>query len=261
MNKLSLDAFSLKLIAIITMGIQHTIIVLWEIFPIWAILPLQIVRGITFPIMAFFVVEGFRRSTNINKYMLRLFVFACVAQIPYILAFGLSMLNIIFTILLGLVILKMYENLYVEKSKRGLFVVLFILISIVSVGFFEGGLVGPILIFMFHVIKDEKKRRLWPLIFWGVTTLVFGLLNRLTFGFMDADAVAEMGTLMQFELMMAQHWVFPLGPFLVIPLLLAYNGERGRKAKYLFYAFYPGHLAVLAIISFALGLSALPFNL
>jgi hypothetical protein len=54
---------------------------------------------------------------------------------------------------------------------------------------------------------------------------------------------------------MQNYFVVPIATFLIIPLLLAYNGERGRRAKYLFYAFYPGHLAILAIIAYALGVT------
>ena len=57
-------------------------------------------------------------------------------------------------------------------------------------------------------------------------------------------------------MMMTQTFVLPLGTFLIIPLLRAYNGELGRRAKYLFYTFYPAHFAVLVLIAFALGLKS-----
>jgi hypothetical protein len=41
--------------------------------------------------------------------------------------------------------------------------------------------------------------------------------------------------------------VQPLCLFSLI-LIKLYNGERGAKLKYLFYAFYPVHLVVLGII-------------
>ncbi|MCX5810402.1 MAG: TraX family protein [Proteobacteria bacterium] len=40
---------------------------------------------------------------------------------------------------------------------------------------------------------------------------------------------------------------------LSVPLLALYNGKRGPNAKYLFYIFYPGHLAVLGLIRMFLG--------
>ena len=38
------------------------------------------------------------------------------------------------------------------------------------------------------------------------------------------------------------------GAFLAVPLIGAYNGQRGRKMKYFFYIFYPAHLLALWLI-------------
>lgn len=35
---------------------------------------------------------------------------------------------------------------------------------------------------------------------------------------------------------------------LALPLMLAYNGRRGRPVKWFFYLFYPAHLAVIALV-------------
>ena len=163
MKQLSLDAFSLKMIAIISMMVHHTAVVMWEVIPFSVHIPLYFLRGVTFPIMAFFLVEGFRRTSNIKKYMLRLLVFALIAQVPYMLALNYFVPNIIFTILVGLICLTLYDKFYVTKTKQELFIFLFIVIILLT-SFFEGGILGPILIFMYHKIKDEKKRRTLPLI-------------------------------------------------------------------------------------------------
>ena len=42
----------------------------------------------------------------------------------------------------------------------------------------------------------------------------------------------------------------------VIPIAL-YNGKRGLKMKYFFYAFYPAHLLILYVISVLLGLGSI----
>ena len=41
---------------------------------------------------------------------------------------------------------------------------------------------------------------------------------------------------------------------MLIPLHL-YNGTRGRQIKYLFYAFYPVHLTIIALVGFAMGMT------
>jgi len=269
MNKLSINAFQLKLIAIISMLLNHTTVALWPIVPLWLHIPVGFIRGITFPIMAFFVVEGFRRTRNIKKYMLRLAIFGAIAQIPYTLVFGLFILNIVFTILIGLCCLLLHEKLYVEKGKKALFVVLFVLINI----FFsfvvpvEGQFAGILLIFLFKVIKkSEMSRRTIPLIIIGVVNVIGGLATYAMYQF--AASVDEIGTLLIDELghgllaghtmMMSQYFVLPLGTFLIIPLLRAYNGELGKRAKFLFYTVYPGHFIILGLIAFALGLLVLP---
>jgi hypothetical protein len=245
------------------MGLHHIVMVLWEVIPLWVHIPAYFLRGITFPIMAFFLVEGFRRTSNIKRYIIRLFIFALVSQVPHALALGMhlfAMPNIIFTILLGLFCLMLHDNLYIKKQKRALFVILFILIVIGSgVLNFEGGLVGPLLIFMYYVIKDEKKRRVWPLIMWSALMIISAPLNRLALPALEeAGMLDALPGMMQIELMLPL-FVIPIGTLLIIPLLLAYNGERGRRAKWLFFLFYPVHWMVLAIVAFALGL--VQFNL
>jgi len=255
MTKLSLSTFQLKLIAIISMAIHHTAYVFWEYIPLWVNAVLAFGLGVAFPIMAFFLVEGFRRTSNIKRYIIRLLIFAVISQVPHSLALGVLMPNIIFTILLGLLCLMMHKKLYIEKQKRGLFVILFILITLGSF-FFEAGIVGPPLILMYHLIKDEKKRRIWPLVMIGGVNIIMSLINRLIL-FVSDDMVAEATGIVQMQFqVMENYFVVPLGPFLIIPLLLAYNGQRGRRAKYLFYAFYPGHYAILAIIALALGITS-----
>ena len=66
---------------------------------------------------------------------------------------------------------------------------------------------------------------------------------------------------------MAAKNILPLFALLCLPLLACYNGKSGsRKLKYLFYVFYPAHLAILYGISMLLeavkggrpGLTVLP---
>ena len=193
MSKLSLDAYTLKIIAIVSMGVHHAAMILWQIFPMWIHIPLGFIRGITFPIMAFFVVEGFRRTSNVKKYMLRLLIFGAIAQGPYMLAFGIATLNIVFSIALGLACLLMYRGLYVNREKKALFVFLFVVICIKSTFIVEGGFAALIMIFLFNVIRDEMKRRTIPLIVWGAFSVVSVLMARVSLILLDvfSDFVDE----------------------------------------------------------------------
>ena len=260
MRKLSLDAFTLKLIALISMGVHHTVMVLWKVFPIWVHLPMYVIRGVTFPIMAFFLVEGFRRTSNLKKYMIRLLIFAAIAQIPYMIALGLPTLNIIFSILIGLICLALYDKLYVNERRYVLFTAIFFAILLVSAMITEGGFFGIILIFLYHIIGDEKRRRTLPLVFWGAILVVSSVFTRVSYYLIpemeEMEALVGVQGVTGLELMLAPYFVFPVAPFILIPLLRSYNGQLGRRAKYLFYAFYPVHFAILAIIALALGLTS-----
>ena len=43
-----------------------------------------------------------------------------------------------------------------------------------------------------------------------------------------------------------------MGGFLAAPLLLCYNGQRGRGYRHFFYAFYPAHIYLLYALSWLL---------
>lgn len=61
--------------------------------------------GLTFPIMAYLLCEGYRHTSSVRRYAERLAVFAVVSQIPYSLLFGATG-NVLITLLIGLGMLR-----------------------------------------------------------------------------------------------------------------------------------------------------------
>ena len=102
-NGLSIDG--LKYIAISAMLIDHIGNAFVEEQTLLANI-MYMVGRITGPIMFFAAVEGYHKTKNLKKYMLRLFAFALISYLPYIFAFRSSFnalrLNVLFTILIGL---------------------------------------------------------------------------------------------------------------------------------------------------------------
>lgn len=267
-EKKGISAYTLKMIAIIGMAMQHTALVLGEVIPAWLHFPLQFGGGFTFPIMAFFVVEGYKHTSNLKKYMGRILIFALISQIPYMIAFESLFLfgitfNIMFTIFIGLLMLVLYDKMKI----RWLFWVIFVIVSIATI-FADWGIVGIVMILMYHIIKSDKARKIATPIVAGSFTFVFGIIVAAVVAvmmivsgdpiFADAfgadtlqsvdDAIVGLAGLM-----------FPLGSFASIAVLLNYNGQRGRNMKYMFYVFYPLHFVVLALLAFALGIGTLYF--
>ena len=48
---------------------------------------------LAFPIFAFMIVEGYFKTSNLKRYVGRLFIFAIISEIPYNLMMGDSIFN------------------------------------------------------------------------------------------------------------------------------------------------------------------------
>lgn len=206
--KIGLDSFTLKMIALITMIIDHIGAFL---FPQYMIL--RIIGRISFPIFAFLVVEGFYHTRDVKKYMMRLAVFACISEIPFdlictgkLLEFGHQ--NVFFTLFFGVLLMYFYDSQYMTAAKVGCVVLILLAGDIFRTDY---GAWGILMIFCFYLFRDNLV---------GKVTSV-SAINLIAFGSVQSYAVIA---------------------FLPIAL---YNGKKGFSMKYLFYAAYPVHLLIL----------------
>ena len=113
-SMVNLTSFTLKLIGIVSMLLDH----IGKVFlpdQIW----LQCLGRLAFPIFAFGVAEGYLHTRNVKKYAIRLTIFAIISQAPYAL-FRIAAgndptnLNILFTLLLGLIAIYVYDKLPIK---------------------------------------------------------------------------------------------------------------------------------------------------
>ena len=70
---------------------------------------------LAFPIFAFMTVEGYFHTRNLKKYVLRLFVFALISEIPFNLMLGSRIFypihqNVLWTFLLGIAMIRWNEK-------------------------------------------------------------------------------------------------------------------------------------------------------
>ena len=267
MKALSFDAYTLKLIAVIGMIANHVAIGLAPLIPFVPLLILYALGGLTYVIMAYFVVEGYKHTSNLKKYIGRLLLFGLIAQAFHPTVLGSTdvlgtgfFFNIMFTIILALLILLAYDKI----KSRILFWILFVVACVVAL-FMDLWFTGILIPFLYYTIKKEGLRRALPGVITGIFWLLFGMLTALapimylTTGQLATEvyAVVEM-TGMAIETIVATP-TFAIGCFLGAILIRNYNGERGKRAKWLFYVAYPLHLAVIAAVMVALGISS--FNL
>ena len=262
----NLDAYKLKWIAVIAMVVSHMPYIFWDVLPMPLNLTLGVIGGLTFPIMAYFVTEGYRYTSNIKKYLLRLLIFGIIATPLHMVVINFPTLNIMFTIMLSLLVLMIYDRL---KSRVLFWAFFVVIVTPLSFMFFEHYAFGVLMVVLFHAIKDEKKRRVIPPLVAGIGWILLGSLGTLGImaqrAFYGAEVWEQMvlesggGIVRSYDLMLSAEFMMAaagMGVFFIIAglLLSQYNGERGKKSKWLFYVAYPLHFAVLIFIAWLIGL-------
>lgn len=228
----------LKYLAITAMVVDHTAWGFVEFMsPLGQIM--HLFGRLTLPIMCFFVAEGYRHTSNLKKYILRMAVFALITVIPFYLFFNEEYgyrQNIIFDLLLGLLAVTAMEQKKYPKAVRISIVALLFLIS-AAIG---GWVIMPIIyILVFYYNKEFKNKAKWFCFFTVLLEIVLSaliLLNR-QFHFSQYD-----WTLTQ--------WIYLYGFMLALIPLSFYNNKKGttHTGKYFFYIFYPAHFVVLFLI-------------
>jgi hypothetical protein len=212
------------------MTFDHVGNVFHDQIPLWGRMILFAPGGLTFPIMAFLLTEGYTHTRDVKKYGQRLLIFAIVAFVPF--AWGVfHALNILFTLFFGLIVIYLYDHM----TKRVGFWFIFIGITLLSM-FCDWGIMGVPMILCYHTIKNPVRRVVVPLFFIWIFTIIDVVMSVVTMP--DIDLLAMIPNIL---------YAF-VGSTATIPLLLNYNGARGRSMKYFFYTYYPAHLLVLAIL-------------
>src|SRR6266480_5550777 len=97
-----MNAFQIKIIAIVVMIIDHMGLFFFPQFFF-----LRLIGRLAFPLFAWLIANGAYHTHDINKYLQRLYFFALISQIPFLLANRLidphfAELNVFCTLFLGL---------------------------------------------------------------------------------------------------------------------------------------------------------------
>ena len=233
-----LTANMLRTIAVIFMLSDH----IWATalsFGDW----MTYIGRMAFPIFAFQIAEGFVHTSNFKKYALRLLGFAVITEIPFNLFYSSRFFNpyhqnVLFTLLLGLLAIKVINGLKKDRSLKNiaLSVLLLGLILLASVvGFVDYNHYGVLTVIMFYLMRDFPFAWLGQLI--GMILINIVIFEGLVF------PVEIFGK--TFEIPSQGFAVFAL-----IPIWL-YGNRKGKSSKILqygFYAFYPLHMLVLFLI-------------
>ena len=231
----TLNAAHLKIIAMVCMLLDHT----WGILMsghLW----MTCVGRIAFPIFAFQIAEGYAHTKNFKRYLLRLFLFALVSEIPYNYMCGGGWFypfgqNVMFTFCLSLLIIRLIDKARVRHWGWGL--------AAAAVGACMGYWLG-----MFTFLDYYGYGVLMVLVFYLFRGVKFGwLIQLLAMMYINFEMVGGRGFQVGDVFIPTQAFAV----LAMIPILL-YNGKQGWKSKrfqYACYAFYPVHIAILIAIA------------
>lgn len=218
-SNITFDSFQLKVVAALAMLCSHIykcLLVTRKEF-----LFLDIIGRIAFPVFCFVLVEGYCHTHSRKAYLMRLWVGAVLSEIPFNLAFFGHLYapeeqNVLFTMLIGMLTLMGMDKC------RDCWKVIPVLAGMVLAWLCKAdyGYYGIGIIVLFYYLRGMKKE---------LITIQAGC---------SVAATVLYG------------WVQFLS-VLALPFIAAYNGEKGKNHKILFYLFYPVHLMALTLIRFA----------
>ncbi len=237
-----MSQFTLKLIALAAMLLDHlakTLLTTQALSPLLgmelaaAVNTFMLVAGrMAFPIFAWFAAEGCRKSRNPGRYLLRLVIFALLSEIPFQLVFygtwtpGFH--NVIFTILLAAAAIcggrRLTDHGIPEAAAKVLPAVLAVVLGWVLQTDYNAW--GVALILGIYYVPRERGK----LLFLAAWVTVFQLIWH---------GMAQSYGAFSLQLLL---WI---GGMFAAVFLAAYNGNRGRGSKWLFYIFYPVHLLAI----------------
>lgn len=225
----------------------------------WVFVPFSSVLGqimhfigrFTAPIMCYFIAEGYFYTKNVKKYIIRIGIFAVISQIPFVIAEKLTSpplmmidgklwinpellipsFNVMFTLLLGLVALLLWNIKIIEKPLR-----IMIVISLCFISLSGDWMCFTVLwILFFGIYRNDNKGKWISYYCIALSSMTIVITTNILGGLPLWHNFWQAGLL------------FP--PF----ILMLHNGEKGSNTpfhKWFFYIFYPLHLLIIGIIKF-----------
>lgn len=236
-GKMQISAFQLKLIAIISMFIAH----FTSFFNTDFYFAFLFIGRLAFPIFAFQIVEGYIYTNNFPKYLMRLFIFAIISEIPFNLLSGYSYINpyaqnVLWTFFIGLIIIRIMDKARDKTPNKIILYIKFFLLCLV--GYVIGNVTlvdyygtGVLFVILFYLTRNCKYKYLLQFIGCLLLNLNLGGLSLVILGIPFRVQLFSMLSLI---------------------LIWMYKGKQGytsRAWRGFCYWFYPLHIVVLYLIS------------
>ena len=269
MKRLSLSGFQLKYIALITMVFDH-IHYFFDYtgkIPIW----FTMIGRLAAPLFLFTVIEGFIHTRNRKKYFLKIYVLAILMGLiqfgfynflhPLVRPDGFFPKNMMlssFAILL--VALQGIAWIQEKKYLKGIPTLLFpLMLPWLMLLLYLSGQDKPIFTLFINLLNYTVLPTHTSISDGGTWLLLTGIAMYLCHKNLKKEVLAFVSVSLVWLLMAIvlsrpsfHDLMFKYVEWMEIfaaPLMLCYNGQRGKGSKYLFYVFYPTHIYLLYALS------------
>jgi len=230
-----MNSFTLKIIACFSMLMDHLGYVI-----IGSTSFLNCIGRLAFPIFAFQLTEGFAHTKNLKKYFLRLLIFACLSQIPFMLFTSIFtqeiIINIIFVLLFGLLFMTVYD----KYNKILGFVFGIILAVLANLLNFDYGWYSIAIIMIFHIFRRHKILMSLSFIIATFTKYIVPIVDLGIFTLLNLFTTINLYSLLCISTCLSLIFIF------------FYNNKKGPDSKYFLYVFYPVHLIMLYLLNFVI---------
>lgn len=240
---MKLNALHLKIIALVFMLIEHFGRYLPELLPDRYPLYFEYAGRVVAPIFFFLAVESYHKTSDRRKYIIRLFTWAGIMLVGnFIISqivkaalqadpfFPIGQ-NIFLSIAVGVSMIAAWDWAQTQTGRNK--ILGFALAGFLALAslFTEASYNGLLMIIVFYAFYGKKPALYIAYAALSLFFLLWGLTNATYF------------------------WEFEFQWMMIsaLPLIMLYNGERGRYSlKYFFYSFYPLHIWTLYVLRYTI---------
>lgn len=227
-EKIGLSSTALSLLATLFMTMDHVAAVFLDATQLWY--PMRALGRISFPLFAFLLAQSAVKTSSPKRFLLRLAVFAFIAEIPFDLAFYNSIWyiehqSVMLTLFLGAAALVANKRMKLSAIPSFAAIVAACLAAQLCCTDYGG--YGVALIVMLGFSSSLLSK--------AASILLFVLVMSTSVAGSSVDKI----------------YYFML---LAVPLIALYNGKRGGEKwfpplrRWFFYLYYPAHLSVIWLV-------------
>lgn len=252
-----MNIFALKCIALCLMILDHIGFYFQGFMPYGLYMVLRILGRSSYPLFLFCMTQGYRHTRSRKKYLLRLYLgslfmtgFAVFVDAAFpVDGLGYGFHNVFLSMFLVGILISTIEAF--QKDKKTGFIMagcIFVLQYWFSV--------APHYIPVLRNYNGDICTGIFPNLALNEYGLLFIILGIAMYFLYDRKETFTIVYLLfciaQYSDEMLNGEGVPIQWFMVLalPLILRYNGERGRSFKYFFYLFYPAHTFLLFYLAY-----------